>query len=112
MFADSALTFDPTTLCGHTHIHMASGKKKGAFSVPSVADIKEASKIGTENKPTIFEVDKTSNRSAPDTSSAGHGEASSSSSHQNTTVQPPSYHPHAILVNPIQVGKVTMNFDL
>lgn len=100
-------------------------KKKKGFSVPSVADIKEASKIRVENKPTIFEAKSStepskseadnpanakSARDATDTSSRGlvssTGEASSSS-HQGTTVQPASYHPHAIVVNPLQVSSTS-----
>ena len=84
--------------------------KKSGFSVPSVAEMREASKIRAENKPSIFrgpmdsrkgevQVDGVSRDSSSKVSSSSVGEASS---YQDTATQV-SYHPHAIVANVIQV---------
>ena len=104
-------------------------EKKGVFAVPSLSDIKETSKIKADsNKPSIFQAKASSGsepvadkqttcaRDPPSTSDvcgsvSSAGEASSST-HQDATARPAASHPHAIVVNPLQVGPIdTVNYQ-
>ena len=125
------LNFNTLNCLLSQHLHLSMEKNEG-FSIPSVAEIKEANRIRTSSKPSLFE-EKSLKKIGPNlpkiscsegaippavkisragvSKSGGASSSSSSDNHQNKAT-PATYHPHAIIANAMQVSKVECSPNL
>lgn len=115
VFAESASNFD---------LSIWVMKKRGAFTVPPLDEIREASKIRVENTPSVFEPSRPTEpepglqakegetlvRDVHVLASKSAGRNTNTGSFQETAT-PSSYHPHAIIATGQQVSHAPLTSE-
>lgn len=91
-------------------------KKQGAFTVPPLDEIREASKIRVESTPSVFEPSRPTGLGSELQGKDGGTQvreihvlpSESAAGHNTETATPSSYHPHAIIATGQQVSQALL----